>query len=444
MANYYLYKTKCGFGHGDNTVIYQLASTDTPRNWYVRIKKNKTGYHQESLNTSNKSIALEYAQEVWFKFRNSERKGTTYGRSDFNHLFARFLDEYTWSASRYARVSHIFKRYFSEFFVTYDIEDIDNKMWKEYLGWRLLYWHRKEQAGERVPGHSKKKPAQSTIRSERQALMQFLRWCSMNHILATVPTISARLDPDTMKNIKTERTRGLPMTDTQYARALSLLRDWAIKNNDEQHWIRSFSRKRILYFILVNTNCLLRMGTEATMLKWSDLDIVDSKTRPGVRVGMWNVRSGKMGGREQPAVSTYRGLLHILRWRKICVGYGFGKDSDFVFPNYDGERIPTFYMNKLLVRKLTEWGITETPVGTKITLYSFRATAISRRIRKSNWDIAKIAAAANTSIATISKHYAREWVQQNPDRLADTNRGGKLYLENAEASEIEDLLSEFE
>lgn len=234
------------------------------------------------------------------------------------------------------------------------------------------------------------------------------------------------------------------MTDKQYARALMLLRNWAIKHNDEQHWIRNFSRKRLFYFILINTSCLLRMGTEATMLKWQDLEVVDSKTRPGIKIAMWSVKSGKMGGREQPAVSTYRGLLHILRWRQICVKYGFGQDSDFVFPNHDGTRIPTFYLNKLLVRKLTEWGIVETPVGTSITLYSFRATAISRRIRKSNWDIAKIAAAANTSIATISKHYAREWVAQNPDRLADTNRGGKLYLKEAEASEIEELLGEFE
>ena len=444
MSKYYLNKARCNFGHGDNTVIYQLASCDTPRSWYIRIKKNKTGYHQESLSTSNKSLALERAQEVWFKFRNAERSGTTYGQSDFNHLFLRFLNEYTWSPSRYARVSHIFKRYLSDFFAKYEIDDIDNKLWKEYLGWRLTYWHRMADSGGQVPGNSKRKPALSTIRSERQALMQFLKWCCMHRLLPVVPQISTRLDPGTFKNINSKRSRGLPMTDKQYARALMLLRNWAIKHNDEQHWIRNFSRKRLFYFILINTSCLLRMGTEATMLKWQDLEVVDSKTRPGIKIAMWSVKSGKMGGREQPAVSTYRGLLHILRWRQICVKYGFGQDSDFVFPNHDGTRIPTFYLNKLLVRQLTKWGIVETPVGTSITLYSFRATAISRRIRKSNWDIAKIAAAANTSIATISKHYAREWVAQNPDRLADTNRGGKLYLKEAEASEIEELLGEFE
>lgn len=444
MAKYYLYKTKCNFGPADSTLIYQLSSTATPRSWYIRIKREGTGYHQESLKTTNKVTALEKAQEVWFKFKNSERRGTTYGKSDFNHLFQRFLDEYTWSSSRYTRVSHIYKRYFSDFFSKYDIEDIDNKVWKEYLSWRLLYWHRKEDAGERIPGHVKKKPAQSTIRSERQAFVQFLKWCAMNHLLSVVPEISVRLDEGTLKRITTKRTRGLPMTDSQYARALILLRNWAIKNNDESHWIRAFSRKRIFYFILINTSCLLRMGTEATMLKWSDLKIVDSKTRPGIKVALWTISSGKMGGREQPAVSTYRGLLHILRWRKICERYGFGKDTDFVFPNYDGERVPTFYLNKLLVKKLQEWNITTTPVGTRITLYSFRATAISRRIRKSKWDIAKIAAAANTSIATISKHYAREWVEQNPDRLADTSPSDKLYLGAAEAEEIDELLTEFE
>ena len=445
MSQYYLNKARCNFGPNDMTVIYQLASTATPRSWYIRIKKDGVGYHQESLKTTNKVRALEKAQDVWFGFRSAERKGLNYRQiTDFNSLFMRFMSDYTWSPSRYTRVNHIFKRYFSEFFTGKDIEDIDNKMWMAYLSWRLLFWQRKVEAGESVPANSKNKPAASTIRSERQALLQFLKWCNMNHLLASVPAISTRYDEGTLKRIEVRRTRGLPMTDKQYLTALLKLRRWAIKDNNEEHWIRNFARKRLLYFILINTACLLRMGTEATMLKWSDFEVVDSKTREGVKIGMWRVRHGKTGAREQPAISTYRGLLHILRWRQMSKEYGFGGDDDFVFPNYDGEQIKTFYLNKLLTRKLKEWDITTTPAGTRITLYSFRATAISRRIRKTDWDIAKIAAAAATSIATISKHYAREWVAQNPDRLADTSKGELLYLKEAEGEEIDRLLAEFE
>lgn len=445
MSQYYLYKTKCNFGINDKTVIYQLASTSKPRSWYIRIKRKGTGYYQESLGETNKVVAMIQAEKVWFNFRNAENKGLDYRQiTTFPELFMRFLSAHTWSKSRLTRVSHIYKRYFVEFFASYEIEDIDNEVFKKYLAWRLRYWQLKKQQGEAVPGNSKNKPAASTIRSERQILIQFLKWCKSEHLLLTVPAISTRYDETVIKRIEVKRTRGLPMTDTQYARALMLLRNWSIRNNTENNWLRAFARKRLFYFILINTACLLRMGTEATMLKWSDLTIIDSKTRPGIKIGMWRVSHGKTGGREQPAISTYRGLLHILRWRQISKVYGFGEDDDFVFPNYDGTQIRTFYLNKLLTGKLKEWEITTTPAGTRITLYSFRATAISRRIRKTDWDIAKIAAAAGTSIATISKHYAREWVEQNPDRLADTSKTNALYLKEAEAEEIDALLAEFE
>lgn len=445
MSKYYLYKHYCRFGLNDKTVIYQLATTSKPRSWYIRIKRNGTGYYQESLEETNKIVALNKAEKVWFQFRSAENKGLDYRQiKGFNELFMRFISAHTWSQSRLIRVSHIFKRYLSAFFASYEIDDIDNEVFKKYLAWRLRFWQLKKEQGEKVPANSKTKPSASTIRSERQILIQFLKWCKQEHLLLSVPAISTRYDETIIKRLEVKRTRGLPMTDKQYARSLALLRNWAIRNNEESNWLRSFARKRLLYFILINTACLLRMGTEATMLKWSDLTVIDSKTRSGIKIGMWRVSHGKTGGRSQPAISTYRGLLHILRWRSICKSYGFGEDDDFVFPNYDGTQIRTFYMNKLLTGKLKEWEITTTPAGTRITLYSFRATAISRRIRKTDWDIAKIAAAAGTSIATISKHYAREWVEQNPDRLADTSKSDTLYLKDAEADEIEALLAEFE
>lgn len=447
MSKYYLYKTYCNFGLDDKSVIYQIASTSKPRSWYLRIKRSKkgAGYYQQSLDETNKALALKKAESIWFDFRAAERKNLNYREiKGFSECFKRFIDENSWSASRLSRISHIFNTYFSNFFSTKNLEDIDNDLFKQYLSWRLSYWENKRAQGYFVPSNAKDKPSVSTIRSERQILIQFLKWCKTNHLIASVPIISTRYETTTIKKLEVNRTRGLPMTDKQYARCLTLLRNWAVHAKKEDNWLRKFARLRLFYFILINTSCLLRMGTEATSLKWSDLDIVNSKTHPEVKIAMWRVKHGKTGGREQPAISTYRGLLHILRWRQISQGFGFGKNDDFVYPNYDGKQVRTFYLNKLLTKKLTEWGITTTPAGTKITLYSFRATAISRRIRKTDWDIAKIAAASGTSIATISKHYAREWVEQNPDRLADTSKGNKLYLKDDEAKEIEAILNDLE
>lgn len=450
MSKYYLYKTKCNFGLMNEAVIYQLASTKTPRSWYVRIKKTGRGYHQESLETTNKAAAIEKAEKIWFQYRNSEETGIKYGKRRFNDHFLRFIESRTWSESRGIRVKFVFKRYFSDFFSDYSIDQIDHHLWTEYLDWRLNYWQRREDAGQSTAGNAKKKPSINTIRSERQLLLQFLRWLHLYKHIAQVPPISAIYDPSNLKKMNSNRTRGLPMSSTQYASIIRRLRNWSIhKDAEEKNWVHSFARKRLFYFIVISTNCLLRMGTEATGMKWRDLKLVDSTRYPNTKVALWYVRQGKMGGRDKPAVSTYRGLLHILRWRSICAEYGFGKDSDFVFPNWNGEQIPTFYLNKTLQLRLQEWDddtnhMTLTPSNTKITLYSFRATAISRRITKSKWDIIQVAEAANTSVATISKHYAGDWIEQDPDRYADTSKKEMLYLGISEQAEIEDLLAEFE
>jgi len=442
MPEYYKNKTPC-YWEPAKCCIYQIATTKKPRSWYVRVKKQGTGYHQESLETSNKELAMEKAKNVWRQYRNAEDRGVTYGNSDFNSLFMRFLDGYTWGAHRYIRVSHIYKRFFSDYFGKIDIQDVDNGEWKRYLDWRLDYWAVAEAKGQHVPGNAKRKPSQATIRSERQLLVQFLKWCNENGHLASVPSISVRYDAGTEKRIEMKRTRGLPMTAHQYASAIKRLSNWSMKQNDEDHWIRRYARQRLFFFILITTSCLLRMGTEATNLKWKHLDFFDSKRYPGTKIACWRITHGKTGGRDQPAVSTYAGTLYILRWLKLCKEYGFGKPDDYVFANWDGERVPTFYLNKTLTKKLAEWGITETPAGTRITLYSFRATAISRRIVKAGWDIQLVAEAANTSIATISKHYTKEWVEAAPDRLADTSRDRTLYLSDKDASEVEELLNEF-
>tara|TARA_Y100000310_G_scaffold326699_1_gene391967 strand:+ start:2196 stop:3362 length:1167 start_codon:yes stop_codon:yes gene_type:complete len=385
---------------------------------------------------------MDKARQVWIDFKAATARGHHYGKTKFVPLFKVFLESSTFKADRFNRIQHIFDRYFSSFWKNYDIRDVDNKSFKRYLNWRCDFWRNWEAQGKKVPSNAKKIPGLTTLKSERQVLKQFLRWCVEDQqVLAVVPSISPVIEGWEKGRVNMKKTRGYPLDPSQFASIYEQLRLWALVNNDEPNWIHRFARLRLYYFVLITVSCLLRPGTEATNLRWKDLRIV--KGKEGDQIALWDVLSGKKGARTTPAFSTYGGVKHILRWRAVCKQYDFGQDEDLVFPNWDGEVIPTHYMNRVLKRLLKKWGIEETHSGQSITLYTFRATAIARRITKAKWDVSQVASAANTSIATISSAYMKEWMEQDPDRWATTDPEQKhTYTNEEDRQEIEKLMSE--
>jgi len=185
---------------------------------------------------------------------------------------------------------------------------------------------------------------------------------------------------------------------------------------------------------------LLRpIGKEMGSIKWRDVRIVKSKDVKRAYIAVVTIKSGKKGT-PRFAVSTYKGTLFIQRWRKHCKRYGFGKDSDFMFPNHQGEQSTAWHMGTQLRNLLNKHGVRKQSDGSNISLYSWRASGITNRLIYSKWNIERVALAADTSIKTISESYYNEVQTQNPDRFAN-QFSGQVYWSSRDANELSELAS---
>lgn len=53
-------------------------------------------------------------------------------------------------------------------------------------------------------------------------------------------------------------------------------------------------------------------------------------------------------------MTTYRGTLFLLRWRKYCLEYGLGKDDDYVFARYNGKMMTFATTDIIFVKDLLQ------------------------------------------------------------------------------------------
>ena len=182
-------------------MIFTLKSSAT-KVWYVRIRrKHGTGYFQKSLKTTSRDSARESAKKLYMEMWNTESKGVKFVDSRFNDLFRDFLEHSQLGKHRFIRARGVYNRYFSEFFGSTPISQIDTKMFNEYLRWRCEYWTEKEKSGfledEQLSGkptfHYAKIPSETTLKSERQIFKQFLYYCAENRYIDTVPHLKSNL-----------------------------------------------------------------------------------------------------------------------------------------------------------------------------------------------------------------------------------------------------------
>tara|TARA_R110002110_G_scaffold352284_2_gene562336 strand:+ start:51 stop:1448 length:1398 start_codon:yes stop_codon:yes gene_type:complete len=439
-------------------MIFTLKSSAT-KVWYVRIRrKHGTGYFQKSLKTTSRDSARESAKKLYMEMWNTESKGVKFVDSRFNDLFRDFLEHSQLGKHRFIRARGVYNRYFSEFFGSTPISQIDTKMFNEYLRWRCEYWTEKEKSGfledEQLSGkptfHYAKIPSETTLKSERQIFKQFLYYCAENRYIDTVPHLKSNLSKVRGVKYRSERQKAKALTKSQEERIERLLRKYCLTDGQkDKNWIRQFGRARLYYFIYLCKHTLIRPSTEATALKWRDIEIKPSRkfTRPDgtpYPLALINVRESKTG-KPRMTVMPYGQVPLITRWRQMSKEWGFGLPEDYVFPNHKGSRIESHLIGRLLRDKLALWGEHRTEDGKVVTLYSLaRHTAITRRIERSDWDVGQVATAAGTSIKQISSFYYEAFVSANPDRWAVTFKSGVPVLSDKKNQEVDDELAKWE
>ena len=440
--------------------LFTLRSS-AKKNWYVRILRRKgSGYYQKSLKTTSLDEAQRKASDIYMEMWTSETKGYEFTDRRFSPLFIEFLENSGLGRHRHIRAKGIFQRYFSPFFGNTPVTSIDSKMFHDYLRWRVTYWQRAEESGtkdeEVLSGkrlyHTAKVPSETTLKSERQILKQFLYYCNENRYLEHVPPLKAHF-----KNIR-GLVKGVQYNDErQKAKALSKKMEGAIERSirkyaltdgqKDNNPLRRFGKARLYYFTYICRHTLIRPSTEATALKWEDVEIAPSRNYPDHDLGLVHVRQGK-GGKPRYCVMPY-GQIHLLtQWRELTISLTdgrLGKPSDYIFPKWTGERAEATQIGRLLTSKLKLWGLHRTEEGKVITMYSIvRHTGITRRIERSKWDVGQVASAAGTSVFQISKFYYEAFVRQNPDRWALTWKGDKPILTDKKKEKLRNEVAKWE
>ena len=408
--------------------------------WYVRIKRTTGGrYLKRSLKTPDLKEAHKAARKLWEDLITAERSGVVYGMTNFSTLFHRFCKVHTWKPDRRNRIEHVYTRYFGSYFGDRCVKTIDRDVYVAYLRWRYDFWTRKEEDGDRLPHFKRTHPSASTLRSERQILRQFLRWCETEKIISGAPDLP--FDFDALRiPATTKKSRGLPIETKQYQRIIQKMRHYAGVNKWERGFnegdplryidtdrVTAWARLRLYYFVVLTGHLLLRQGTEATRLRWKDVKHRVHRSDARQRFAEVWVKAGKKGARDTPALCPEgRPYLQLLIWTQISRSFGIIDPDAHIFGALDGTHAPAHYLGRLHSRFLRDIGEQSHEEGTRITLYSYRHTAICRRITESGWDPLKVAGAANTSLMTISNSYAHAWKLANSEQFINVHRDAKM------------------
>ena len=458
MSAYLLNKFKPQFDieRKPRCLMYQIAKTSEPRSWYLRVRRKDGSYFHQSLEETNRADAIRLAQELYFEIRTAENRGVVYGKNTFKRIFTRWMKQHQTGEGREATVMSRYTRYLT-WFDNYEIHNINELTFAAYLVWRVSYWDNYElkpnetNIGKFNRGgvyNTRKIPSATSLKSERQILVQCLRWACSRSLLDVVPIINSdmrayeKANTELKGKINHKKTRGSAIPDRIFNRIMGKLRHWAIDSNTDTHPEHSYARYRLYYFILITNNSLIRPGTEATRLKWGELGRVTSKQDKDVWLYYFNIREGKKqryGQDDTVKFLTPDGLLQLLKWRSLCQEkYDIGfSDDDYVFPKVDGEHCDTHYMSRLFRRLLLRWDdegkekaqkarknkvyvpLAVDKQGTNITLYSFRHSKISNLLIHSGRTIAEVSRMADTSLLQISRAYFKTAMLADADRYAD-------------------------
>ena len=448
MGAYYSHLKPSTFD-SDRVFIYKIKGS-TKGSWYVRIKRagKGKGYWTKGLDCTDERTAWKRAKQYWVEMLTADERGVQFGQTTFSKLFQEFLLKRNFKPDRRARIVHVFTRYFSEYFENMNVSLIDVEEFIKYINWRIGYWDRKEAEGAALPPNKKNKPSANTLKSERQILSQFLNFCKETHVINTVPKLPYDWESINV-DVETKKSRGKPLSDKHHASIISKLYKYAMveewkagmsgKEYDKKgkviaefkpdpmrymthDEVTTYARLRLYYFIVITGNLLLRQGTEATRLRFENIEHKVDPNDERKKYAVIRVLEGKKGRRD-PVFTPYgRAYDQVVTWHLIAKSFGVGKPAQHVFGDLEGEYVPAHYHGRMHSRILKRWKLGKHSDGTQVTLYSYRHTAICRRIRKSGWDLIRVAKAANTSALAISTSYADEWMEADKERYTNTFR----------------------
>jgi len=310
----------------------------------------------------------------------------------------------------------MFNRYFSPYFGSYKLDEINGEIAKGYWPWRMNYWK------EGGAGFSQRKkhrdagetPSNKTLKMERSALKQIFDDAVVVGWIRIAPTTAlppALRKPDGARpGFTTHEWNTLTSNIDNWCEAKGRFKkDKLNSRHRAERWL-------LRHHVLFMANTGLRVG-EARELRWEDVkeftDADDDEQKLEIKVRA-NTKTGARTVISQPNAVKYLSAVREMS--------DFTNPQDYVFASSTGKARVDFNktFTKLLERieyKDRDGGLLFDRDGKKRTLYSLRHFYATARIELGDVSLPLLAANMGTSYTQLEKHYLHLDVKRQSSKV---------------------------
>jgi integrase len=360
-------------------VLYKRADHQNPK-WTARLSiPTVSGFVVKSTKTTDDFEARRFAQELYYQLEGKARRGEPINSPTFRKVFTEWskvpvIDQVV-RAAKYLngnvrRVEIWALKYFGDL----AIDRVTETELAKYLDWRLS---------------QPKRPAVVTLKNERTAIRQLLRYAKRVGYISKVPEFE----------IKSGRINARPdIPESEWHRLLGFLPAYVDRSQDKR---RQRERFYLALYILILGNTGVRVG-EARRLQWRDVSTTRTLTHE-VRAVL-SVR-GKTGAREVVCNRGVERCLDKLRtYRTEELGHS-PADREYVFCHVSGASVGSYKGG--FQRVLKEAGFLHGSDGKKRVPYSLRHTYATMRLAE-GVNPFQLAANMGTSVEMLENFYGKK------------------------------------
>jgi integrase len=360
-------------------VLYKRADHRNPK-WTARLSiPTVSGFVVKSTKTTDDFEARRFAEELYYQLEGKARRGEPINSPTFRKVFAEWskipVAEQVVRATKYLngnvrRVEIWALKYFGDL----AIDRVTETELAKYVDWRLS---------------QPKRPAVVTLKNERTAIRQLLRFARRSGYISRIPEFE----------IKSGRINARPdIPESEWHRLVRFLPGYVDRAQDGR---RRRERFYLALYILILGNTGVRTG-EARRLQWRDVSTTRTLTDE-VRAVL-SVR-GKTGAREvvcNRGVDRYLDELRAHRMEEL--GHS-PPDDEYVFCHLSGTPVGSYKGG--FQRVLREAGVLYGSDGKKRVPYSLRHTYATMRLAE-GVNPFQLAANMGTSVEMLEKFYGKK------------------------------------
>jgi len=425
---------------GKRVVIFKHKQKKND-NFYMRMYVGDGKYKQVSLNTTDKSAAIQLALEHWRRIQNQIDSGEVV----FDRTIGQLLDEYDhWldqqvETNQYKqqtvngkRTSLKKLRLLLDPYQNKSLSEVPSKLLSDYITWRRTKNWDKTKHKRTTP------PSDATINKELMDMKGFFDHYEHSGVEYPFLKINWKMAEENNPSFDADDWWNLVM----YTR--TWVRKTHTPNGNERKW--NFYRIVMVEFLKTLGSSGLR-PSEALLLRWRDVQI----KRWVVEGNTTGKKSEKWSAIIQVSPQTKTGRREVIcpagvffkRLHKHYTDHGYAtKKDDYVFrnigtknsraDNHIGDALTLSYLRKLWYELIEDF--TESPKGypfvRKYTIYSARSFFINQRLEL-GIPPAVVADLVGHTISTMEKHYKKIAIRRMEPELL------RVKLRRLEESEFE-------